>query len=105
VDVGAEFDFPAINVAKPDYQSPLDAVEKALAWERSVTRQFNEMCAVALENKDFTSFQFLQWFIEEQVEEEALMSKYIQMIKGGSDLFVLEEVLGEVESAPCDCDD
>lgn len=94
VDVGADFDFPALPVSKPDFKSALDVVEKSLAWEQGVTKQFHAMADAALANKDYTSFQFVQWFIEEQVEEEALMGKYADMIRSGENLFTLQANLG-----------
>lgn len=97
VDTDGEFDFPAVSAAKPKFKSPLEAVEKCLKWEQQVTQQFHRMCDVALANKDYTTFQFLQWFVEEQVEEEATMQKLIQIIQIGSDLLTSEPFLPQPE--------
>lgn len=96
VDVGVEFDLPSVPPAKTKFKSPLDAVKAALANEQKVTKQFNDMAAAAISEKDFTSFQFLQWFIQEQVEEEAKMGKLVQVVGSGTDLYQQEDV-GEEE--------
>jgi hypothetical protein len=53
-----------------EFQSPLDAFEKTLAHEQKVTGHINDLYALAVEEKDFASQIILQWFVEEQVEEE-----------------------------------
>lgn len=67
---GAKVNIEAI--AKPDteWESPLAAFEQALNHERYVTSLINDLVALAREEKDFATDNFLQWFVEEQVEEE-----------------------------------
>ena len=55
------------------------------------------MAVAATEEHDFRSFQFLQWFIEEQVEEESKMHKLISLIESGINLFQAEALLEESE--------
>lgn len=97
VDVGAEFNLPAIAEVKTQFESPLEAVQKALAWEQQVTKQFHQMAQTALAQNDFTSFQFIQWFLEEQVEEEASMEKLVSIIQSGINLFQAESLLEREE--------
>jgi ferritin len=97
VDVDADFDFPAVPAAKPKFKSALEAVQQCYAWEQTVTKQFHKMCDAALANKDYTTFQFLQWFVEEQVEEEATMQKLIQIAQIGTDLLTSEPFLPQPE--------
>lgn len=55
------------------------------------------MAKAALAEGDFTSFQFLQWFLEEQVEEEATMDKYIALLSSEKDEFRAEMIVSELE--------
>ncbi|AEB12246.1 ferritin [Marinithermus hydrothermalis] len=93
LDVGADLTFPAVPEAQPRFASALEAVQKALAWEQEVTRSFHRMAETALAEKDYTTFQFLQWFIEEQVEEEATMGKLVQIVESGVNLFQAQAAL------------
>jgi ferritin len=93
VDVGEAFDFPAIPTASTRFKSAADAVSQALKWERSVTEQFQSMAKVALSEGDYVGFQFLQWFLEEQVEEVSSMEKYLALVESGINLFQAEALL------------
>ena len=88
---------PSLPAASVNYGSALDVVKAALAQEQKVTAQFQAMAKAAIEESDFTSFQFLQWFIEEQVEEEATMSKYISLLSSEKDEFRAEMIVSELE--------
>lgn len=89
--------FPAIAEAKPVFKSAQDAVERCLKWEKEVTKQYHALTDMALKEKDHTSFQFLQWFIEEQVEEEDLMTQLVDLVRSGINLFQAEPLLPKVE--------
>lgn len=64
-----------------NYASPLEAFEAALAHEQKVTQRFNNLMEIAREDKDYASLGFLQWFIDEQVEEEDTFNNAIQTLK------------------------
>ena len=83
--------------ASASYGSALDVVKAALKQEQQVSGQFQAMAKAAIEESDFTSFQFLQWFIEEQVEEEAKMEKYIALLSSEKDEFRAEMIVSELE--------
>lgn len=93
LDVGVEFDLPTIPVASTRFGSALEAVQSAKNSEMKVSSEFRAMAQAATEEGDWTSFQFLQWFIEEQVEEEAKMDKLIDLVNSGLNLFQAEELL------------
>ena len=97
IDVGVNFELPALRAATTRYGSALQAVQTALENERNVTAQFHEMSQAALDEKDFTTHQFLQWFIEEQVEEERKAQSLIDLIESGINLFQAEEMLERFE--------
>jgi ferritin len=96
-DVDVPATLPAVGEAKPNFKSAQDVIQKCLDWERSVTKSFHDMAETAIAEKDYTSFQFLQWFIQEQVEEEALMGKLLDIVKSGIDLFQAQLVLPDHE--------
>ena len=73
------------------------AVQTALDSELRVTAQFDALAAAAQEAADFRSQQFLQWFIEEQVEDERTMRGLHDLIDSGLNLFVAEQMLGARE--------
>ncbi|MCD6289692.1 MAG: ferritin [Anaerolineae bacterium] len=64
-----------------EFQSPVDAFEQTMAHERRITGHINDLYALAIEEKDFASQSFLQWFVEEQVEEEKNASDILEMLK------------------------
>ncbi len=59
--------------------------------------QFDRMAAVAATNDDHRGHQFLQWFIEEQVEEEAKLQSIVDLIDSGINLFQAEALLDRFE--------
>lgn len=67
---GAKVNIEAIAKPETEWESPLAAFEQALSHERYVTSLINDLVALAREENDFATDNFLQWFVEEQVEEE-----------------------------------
>ena len=66
---------------KTDYESLTDALEYALNHEGFVTSRINHLMDVATEVKDYAAIQFLQWFINEQVEEEDSFRNLLGKVK------------------------
>ena len=92
-----EFDLPALKATSTRFGSALVAAQRALESERTVAAQFDRMAAVAVANGDHRGHQFLQWFIEEQVEEEAKVQAIVDLIDSGINLFQAEALLGQFE--------
>lgn len=97
LDTGVDFDLPGIAAATTRFATALDAVKAAAASEAKVSSEFRTMAKAALEEADTTAFQFLQWFIEEQVEEESKMAKLIDLVESGINLFQAEALLESFE--------
>lgn len=93
IDNEVEMDLPAIGASSTRYASASEAVQTALDSEIRVTAQFDTLASVAQDTADHRSFEFLQWFIEEQVEEERTMRELLDLIDSGINLFAAEEVL------------
>jgi ferritin len=97
IDQGVAFDLPALNACKTNFKSAADAAKATLDNERRVSTQFQAMATAALEDGDHTSFQFLQWFLEEQVEEERKAQGLVDLVASGINLFQAEALLDSFE--------
>jgi ferritin len=89
---------PAIEKAHNEFKSVEQAFELALNWEKAVTGKINDLMAIAIEEKDYASQDFLRWFVTEQVEEEATMSHLVTLAKGLGErsIFMLENLIGQM---------
>lgn len=70
IDRGEKVILQAVGQPASTYDSPLDAFQSALKHEQYISESINQLYALADQEKDYPSKQFLHWFIEEQVEEE-----------------------------------
>lgn len=86
------------------YDSVLDAFKSALEHEKKVTGQINNLMSIAMEDKNYAAVSFLNWFIDEQVEEEASFSGLIAKIERVKDnpqgLYMLDEKLSQRTFTP-----
>lgn len=96
-ECGGRVTLEAIDKPQADWSSPLAAFEHAYEHEKYVTSLINDLMNVAIEEKDHATQIFLQWFITEQVEEEASASGVVQKLKlaGDSGLFLVDRELGQ----------
>jgi ferritin len=82
-----------------EWKSVLDVFEGAYAHEQKVTALINNLTDTALEERDHAAQIFLQWFVEEQVEEEATAKGIIQQLRLLGDskagLFQIDRELGQ----------
>jgi ferritin len=94
-----EVDLEAINKPKKSWSSPLEVFSAALKHEQHISSRINDIVDIALSEKDHATNNFLQWFVAEQVEEEATASGIVQQIKmlEGSKqaLFMLDREMGQ----------
>ncbi len=88
----------AMGEPKNDFNSFLEVFEAALGHEKAVTAKINDLMGLAVEEKAYPAVQFLQWFVEEQVEEETTMKDIIfkleKMENHPHALFMLDSQLG-----------
>ncbi len=89
----------AIDQPRTDWDNPLEVFEEVLKHEEKVTSLINDLVNLALEEKDHASHIFLQWFVSEQVEEEAtagdVLGKFRLIGDDKSGLFALDQELGK----------
>lgn len=67
---GAEVKLQPIAEVKTSWKSPIEAFEDTLEHEQKVTAMINNLMKIAVEENDYASINTLNWFVEEQVEEE-----------------------------------
>jgi len=71
----------AIDQPPVKYESPLDVFEKTLEHEGKVTAMIHNLYALAVQENDYASQVFLQWFVTEQVEEEQSAAQIVDTLK------------------------
>lgn len=97
-DIDGRVKMQAISEPKNDYNSFLEVFQEALSHEKLVTSKINDLLDIAMKEKDYPTLQFLQWFVAEQVEEEATMRDIVaklEKIEGKFNiLYQLDKELG-----------
>jgi len=88
------------TIDKPpsSFKKPLDVMKQALEHEKKVTGMITRLYEMAMKEKDYPTQVMLQWFINEQVEEEKTASDIIELLKQVGDapagLIMLDRQLG-----------
>lgn len=71
----------ALDNPTAEYKSLLDVFEKVMTHEEFITASINDLYEIAVNNKDYTTGNFLQWYINEQIEEERTMHGILDKMK------------------------
>ena len=76
-------------------------MQAALTWEQEVTRQITALMDLAVKHNDYLAQSFLQWFIDEQLEEVVKMDRLLNVIQrsGEKNLLMVEAYLVHIEKA------
>ncbi len=85
LDADADVTVPGVAAPQTSFGDIVAPVALALEQEHRVTEQINALAATAREAGDYTSEQFMQWFIKEQVEEVATMSDLLRVVERSKD--------------------
>ena len=103
-DVDGHFTLTSIPAPPQDYQSFLHVLELAYHNEEAVTKSTHALIDQAMSEKDFATYAFLEWFVREQVEEEALMRNILGKLRligdDRSGLFMLDSELSKRTFSP-----
>ena len=91
MDADAEVIIPGIEAPRSSFGDIVEPVVVALEQEKRVTGQINGLAALAREHGDYSSEQFMQWFIKEQIEEVATMSDLLRIVERARDNPLLAE--------------
>jgi bacterioferritin B len=81
IDADADVTIPGVAAPQTTFGDIVAPVVLALDQEKRVSDQINELTRIARDAGDFTSEQFTQWFIKEQVEEVATMSDLLRVVE------------------------
>jgi ferritin len=85
IDADEKVVIPGVAAPQVEFKDIVAPVALALQQERRVTEQINALAATARNEGDYTSEQFMQWFIKEQVEEVATMSDLLRVVERSRD--------------------
>lgn len=102
-DRGGKAEVMALDAPEVEYDSLHDLFKAVLKHERFVSAEINKVYGLTLEEKDYTTGQFMQWYIEEQIEEESTMQGILDQIelaggeKGG--IFHIDKELAAMAAA------
>jgi ferritin len=101
LDTKAELKIPAIPAPTATFGTAEEAVQAAVNWEREVTAQVTSLMDTAMKQNDYLAQSFLQWFIDEQLEEVVKMERMLSIIKqsGEKNLLMVEAYLVHIEKA------
>ena len=96
---GGRVTLSALDAPPKKWESPIAVFESTLQHEKKVTGLINGLVDLASSEKDHATCNFLQWFVDEQVEEETSADEMVQKTKLVADehdgLFILDKELGQ----------
>ncbi|MDP4116349.1 MAG: ferritin [Bacteroidota bacterium] len=81
IQVNGKIKLKSIDITNETYTSPLLVFEKTLEHELKVTISIHKLVELAIDEKDYATNNFLQWFIQEQVEEESHTTYLVERLK------------------------
>jgi ferritin len=71
---------PQIDKPEQEFKSITNVFKEFLSHEIQVTGKVNEVVGICMEEKDYSTLNFMQWFVSEQIEEEALVRTIIDKL-------------------------
>lgn len=80
-DRGGKAQLVIIDKPEDEFKSLQDVFEKVMVHEKFITESINSLYEVTVVEKDYTTMNFLQWYITEQLEEENLFNTILDKIK------------------------
>ena len=96
-DAAGQVEIPAIAAPQATFKSAEEAVRKSVDWEVNMTKQINALMDLAIKDNDHITRNFLNWFMEEQLEEVSSMETLLSMVRraGESGLLFVENYLAQ----------
>ncbi|MFO7190684.1 MULTISPECIES: ferritin [Thermocrispum] len=94
LDTDHHVEIPGVPEVRNDFSAPIELIELALEQEKQVAKDIENLVRAARHAEDYTSEQFMHWFLKEQVEEIAQMNTLLSVAKrAGDDVFEIERFL------------
>lgn len=93
---GGAVELAAIDAPEKAWKAPAAVFEHTQKHEQEVTRRINALMDLAMKEKDHAAVIFLQWFVSEQVEEEASVAAVLDKVKlvgDGPSFYLLDQEL------------
>lgn len=78
---GGHAEVPALSQPPKDFESINNVFQTLLDHETKVTAEINKVVDICLQEKDYTTHNFMQWYVSEQIEEEALAREIMDKLK------------------------
>lgn len=102
IDVEGRVRIPDVPAPRHEFSSAEQAVETAVESEEEVTQQIFELLETARAEKNYFSLRFLDWFVDEQLEEVATMGALLQTVRraGPDGLLHVEDFLSRAGGPP-----
>lgn len=101
IERGGRVIYEALEKPQTEWESPLAVFKAAQKHEEYITSRINDLFKLAREEKDYPAEIMLQWFVKEQVEEEASVGEIVQIMErmgeSGHGLIMLDMQLGKRE--------
>jgi ferritin len=99
LDRGEHVQLQAIDQPPYAFRSPLDTFEQALEHEKEITSRIHRLYELSIQENDYPTQVFLNWFVKEQVEEEKAATEIVERLRmageDGAALLLLDKELGE----------
>ena len=99
---GGKAVIPSLDKPPSDFDSIQTIFKDLFEHEQKVTSEINEVVDACLKEKDYTTYNFMQWYVSEQIEEEAMARNILDKLaligndKGG--LYLFDRELGAMET-------
>jgi ferritin len=92
---------PALKKPGKDYKSVKSMFQEVLKHEQFISSSINEIVAFCVKEKDFTTHNWVQWFVNEQIEEEANARKILDKIKlvGDNNMYLFDRDIMALRAA------
>ena len=105
IDADERVVIPGVTAPRVDFDDIVGPVALALEQEKRVSEQINALAGCARGEGDYTSEQFMQWFIKEQVEEVATMSDLLRVVeRSRNDVMEIENYMAREQPGPAGAD-
>lgn len=93
---------PALGKPPVDFESVQNVFQSLLDHEEKVTQGINEVVDICLQEKDYTTHNFMQWYVSEQIEEESLARTILDKLNmigdNRSGLYMFDRDLGSIQT-------
>lgn len=103
-DAGGHALAPAVKQPTHDFKSLPEIFELVLEHERYVTKTISALVGACVDEKDYSTFNFLQWYVAEQHEEERLLKYILDLMKiagtEGRGIFFIDKEIKKLAALP-----